>query len=235
MEKVIHRSEDRGFADHGWLKAKHSFSFGGWYDPSKIHFGMLRVLNDDQIAASAGFPTHPHDNMEIITIPLSGAVRHKDDTGSEGVIETGEVQVMSAGTGILHSEFNANRDQELKLFQIWIFPNERGVHPRYDQAKYSIEPNSFTTLVGPKGNGESFLWIHQDAWINIAELDSNQELVYDKKDPKNGVYVMNISGELSISEEVLQDRDAIGITGINKIAILANKKSKVLLLEVPMY
>jgi redox-sensitive bicupin YhaK (pirin superfamily) len=235
MNSVIHKSEDRGIADHGWLQARHSFSFGGWYNPEKTHFGVLRVLNDDTIAPSAGFPTHPHDNMEIITIPLSGGVKHKDNTGSEGVINTGEVQIMSAGTGILHSEFNASTNEELRLFQIWIIPNERNVSPRYDQTTYELETNTFVPLVGPKENNETQLWVHQNAWIHIAEIDAGNELNYEKKEEKNGIYIMNIEGSFTLNGETLENRDAIGISEFDKIPIIANEKSKVLLLEVPMY
>jgi len=235
IKKIVHRADTRGFADHGWLQARHSFSFANWYDPNKIHFGALRVLNDDSIAAGKGFGAHPHDNMEIVTIPLSGAVRHEDSLGHQGIIQAGEVQIMSAGKGILHSEFNNSETEELRLFQIWIFPNERNVEPRYDQLR--IDPNgmknSFQQLLSPNKD-DAGLWIHQNAWINMAEMDENKELTYTLHDQENGVYILLIEGEVSILEETLENRDAIGVWDGKKVPIIAKRKSKVLVLEVPM-
>lgn len=235
MEKIIHRSEERGFANHGWLKAKHSFSFASWYDPSKIHFGALRVLNDDEIEGGMGFGQHPHDNMEIITIPLSGKVRHRDTMGNHGDVAAGEIQVMSAGTGIQHSEMNPLPNDPLKLFQIWIFPRERNVQPRYDQMSYADLDmnNKFAQLVSPDKNDDG-LWIHQDAWIHIAEIDQLNSMNYQIKKEGNGVYLMVIEGEITTVEENLSKRDAIGVWEIDEIELIAIEKSKVLVLEVPM-
>ena len=235
MKSIIHRSAERGFANHGWLQARHSFSFAHWYDPDKIQFGALRVLNDDQIAPGAGFPTHPHDNMEIITIPLEGTVRHKDSMGNGGDIKAGELQVMSAGTGIQHSEFNASQSEFLKLFQIWIFPKERNVEPRYDQFKINMEraENHFLQLVSPNKNDEGS-WIHQDAWIHIAELNQGLELNYVLKNEKNGVYLMVIEGNVEINDSNLNERDAIGVWETNSVLVTAKEKSKILVLEVPI-
>ena len=235
MQTIIHRAADRGFADHGWLKANHSFSFGQWYNPDKIHFGALRVLNDDQVAAGMGFGTHPHDNMEIITIPLSGAVHHKDSMGNDGIISTGEVQVMSAGTGVMHSEFNGSKTDDLSLFQIWIFPNQRDVAPRYDQTSIDTEgmKNNFLQLVGPQSS-EKGIWIHQEAYIHMAEMDENTTLNYALKSPKNGVYILNVEGELLVENEPLHQRDAIGISDASTLTVTSTTKSKILVLEVPM-
>lgn len=235
MESIVHRSNERGFANHGWLQARHSFSFAHWFDPNKIQFGALRVLNDDQIAPGAGFPTHPHDNMEIITIPLEGAVRHKDSMGNGGDIRTGELQVMSAGTGIQHSEFNASRTEFLKLFQIWIFPKVRNVEPRYDQFKIDMEKaaNNFLQLVSPNPDDEGS-WIHQDAWIYLADLDEGTELNYVLNNEKDGVYFMVIEGGVIIDAEDLMGRDAIGVWNTGTIPVTAKTKSKILVLEVPL-
>ena len=235
MQTIIHRAADRGYADHGWLKANHSFSFGQWYNPEKIHFGALRVLNDDKVAAGMGFGTHPHDNMEIITIPLKGAVHHKDSMGNDGIVSTGEVQVMSAGTGIMHSEFNGSKTDDLELFQIWIFPNEKDVTPRYDQMAIETTEmrNQFLQLVGPKSS-EKGVWIHQEAYIHMAELDAETTLTYALKSPKNGIYMLAVEGELSIDNEQLNLRDAAGISGTSSVDISAKTASKVLVIEVPM-
>lgn len=234
-QATVFKAADRGHADHGWLKANHSFSFGGWYDPERVHFGALRVLNDDTVAPGMGFGTHPHDNMEIITIPLSGAVRHRDSMGNEGEIPTGEVQVMSAGTGVTHSEFNGNHDAALKLFQIWIVPNKRNVEPRYDQFK--IDPtsidNQFAQLVSPNKDDEG-TWIHQDAYIHMAKLSEGNSLEYVSKNPQNGLYVMNIEGTFSVLENELNDRDALSIVEAEKITFAATKNSQFIVLEVPM-
>lgn len=231
----IYKASDRGHADHGWLNAHHSFSFGGWYNPDRMNFGALRVFNDDIVAPGMGFPTHPHDNMEIITIPLSGIVNHEDSMGNKGGIPAGEVQVMSAGTGVTHSEFNGNDDVELRLFQIWIIPNQRNVEPRYDQFK--IEPashkNKFTQLVSPNKNEEG-TWIHQEAYIHMASLDKGKTLDYIPKNPVNGIYVMTIEGTLSVLSNELNDRDALSIVDTEKLTFDAIKNSQFLVLEVPM-
>jgi len=235
MPHIIHKSETRGHANHGWLNAKHSFSFANWYNPERIHFGALRVLNDDVVAPGMGFGKHPHDNMEIITIPLKGSLKHKDSMGFSEVIHAGEVQVMSAGTGIYHSEFNASQTEEINLFQIWIFPNKQNVEPRYDQITYNWNDcqNQFLQLVSPNSADEG-TWIHQDAWIHIAEISESESLSYQLKNPTNGVYFMNIEGTFDVLENELKYRDAIGIWAENEIKISAKTKGKILAIEVPM-
>lgn len=228
-------ASERGYADHGWLKANHSFSFAQWYNPERMHFGALRVLNDDTVAPGMGFGTHPHDNMEIITIPLFGAVSHRDSMGNEGAIPSGEVQVMSAGTGVTHSEFNRNQKAELKLFQIWIIPNERNVTPRYDQFK--IDPlshqNRFAQLISPNKDGEG-MWIHQDAYIHMATLEEGKTLEYQSKDENHGLFVMNIEGLISTEGHELSDRDALTAVSTRSLTFEAQQTSKFIVIEVPM-
>ena len=235
MSYIKHTSETRGHANHGWLNAKHSFSFASWYNPERIHFGALRVLNDDIVAPGMGFGKHPHDNMEIITIPLKGSLKHQDSMGFSEVIHAGEVQVMSAGTGIYHSEFNASQTEEINLFQIWIFPNKQNVEPRYDQINYDWNDcqNHFLQLVSPNSTDQG-TWIHQDAWIHIAEISESITLTYQLKNPKNGVYLMNIEGAFDVLGNELNNRDAIGIWNENEISISARTKGKILAIEVPM-
>jgi quercetin 2,3-dioxygenase len=235
MKTVLHKANERGHANHGWLDAWHSFSFASYYDPAKIHFGAIRVLNDDTIAGGMGFGTHPHDNMEIITIPMSGQLEHKDSMGNTGIISKGEVQVMSAGRGIQHSEYNHNANEEVKLFQIWLFPNQKNVTPRYDQRAFHFDgvKNSFITLVSPMGNDEG-LNIHQNAWISYGKLDAGTSNTYYIKAKGNGVYIMLVNGEAAIGETILHKRDAIGITEADMIDIKANVGSEILLLEVPV-
>lgn len=235
MSYIIHKSETRGHANHGWLNARHSFSFASWYNPERIHFGALRVLNDDVVAPGMGFGTHPHDNMEIITIPLKGSLRHKDSMGFSEVINSGEVQVMSAGKGIYHSEFNESQSEEINLFQIWIFPNKQNVEPRYDQISYDWKDcqNRFLQLVSPNSADEG-TWIYQDAWIHIAEISESETITYQLKNQKNGIYLMNIEGTFDVLEDELNDRDAIGIWNEKEIKISAKTKGKLLTIEVPM-
>lgn len=235
VEKVIHRANERGSANHGWLQVNHSFSFAGFFDPDKVHFGALRVLNDDYIAPNKGFPTHPHDNMEIITIPLSGALAHKDSMGNSSTINAGEIQVMSAGEGVMHSEFNPLEKDWTNLFQIWIFPNKKNVAPRYDQFKIDDlnTKNRFAQLVSPNPEDEGS-WIHQEAWINMGEFDANQEITYKLHDANSGAYLMVVEGEIEVENEKLSKRDAIGLSNIADIRIQISKEAKLMLLEVPM-
>ncbi|MGB5980536.1 MAG: pirin family protein [Nonlabens sp.] len=234
MKTSIYRSEDRGHANHGWLVARHSFSFASWYNPSQINFGVLRVLNDDIIAAGAGFPTHPHDNMEIITIPLSGTLEHKDSMGNKAQIKTGEVQVMSAGTGVTHSEYNASQTEELKLFQIWLFPNKKNVEPRYDQQSINTDlKNEWHDVITPSKSDDS-MWLHQEAWMSIGEFDASSKLSYDLRGKNSGVYIMVIEGSISIGDTELKKRDAIGIEEVGKVHISATKNARILLMELPM-
>jgi redox-sensitive bicupin YhaK (pirin superfamily) len=232
---VLHKANTRGNANHGWLNAYHSFSFGSWYNPDRIQFGMLRVLNDDTIAAGMGFGTHPHDNMEIITIPLEGDLAHKDSMGNGTTIKSGDIQVMSAGTGIQHSEFNPNHDQHTKLFQIWLFPKYRNVEPRYQQITLdkSLEKNDFAQILSPNPD-DAGVWIHQDAWFYLSDFDKDFSKKLSLKKEGNGFYIMNIEGEIVVNGEQLQKRDAIGIWATNEIEIKANINAKFLIMEIPM-
>ncbi|MDB5283703.1 MAG: Pirin domain protein [Bacteroidota bacterium] len=235
MKKIIHRAEDRGAADHGWLKAHHSFSFANYQDESKVHFGELRVLNDDVIAAGRGFGMHPHDNMEIVTIPLSGSIKHQDSMGNSGIIRAGDVQIMSAGKGIVHSEFNASTAEPLNLFQIWVFPKVRNIEPRYDQKTFSAEDRKgkFQVLVSP-GKEEGTMWVNQDVWFNLGDFSEGQEVSYSPKLKTNGLYLMVVDGEVEVAGETLKKRDAIGISEIEKADIKVKSNSEILIIDVPM-
>jgi len=235
MKTIIHKAETRGHANHGWLKTYHTFSFASYYDPQRIHFGALRVLNDDTIAAGEGFGTHPHDNMEIITLPLVGDLKHKDNMGNEGIIKSGDLQVMSAGTGIEHSEFNASNNKEVQLLQIWLFPNKKNVEPRYGQINlHDLEKeNELYQILSPDKKDQG-VWIHQDAWFHLGELKSGWEKTYSLKGKNHGVYIFVIEGEASIENNLLNSRDGIGISEVKKFNITVHKNSRLLLMEVPM-
>lgn len=235
MKTIFHSSDSRGHANHGWLNAKHSFSFASWYNPDRVHFGNLRVLNDDTVAPGMGFGTHPHDNMEIITIPLSGALTHQDSMGNKATIQAGEIQVMSAGTGIQHSEFNANEDQDLTLLQIWVFPNKRSVTPRYDQQviDYAAANNQFKQILSPSSEDEG-VWIHQNAWFNIGKFDNVTDLTIHLNDANNGVYAFVIEGGMTIEEQKAGKRDAIGLWETKQFDIQIEANSTILLMEIPM-
>ena len=235
MKMIVHKANERGHANHGWLNAYHSFSFGSWYNPEKIQFGMLRVLNDDTIAAGMGFGTHPHDNMEIITIPLEGDLAHKDSMGNGTTIKSGDIQVMSAGTGIQHSEFNPNNNHHTKLFQIWLFPKYRNVAPRYQQITLdkSLEKNDFAQILSPNPD-DAGVWIHQDAWFYLSDFDNGFSKKLALKKGGNGFYVINIEGEIEVNGEKIEKRDAIGIWETNEIVIKANSNAKFLVMEIPM-
>lgn len=236
MKTIIHKAGERGFADHGWLKAAHSFSFASYYNPSKSHFGLLRVLNDDIVAPGMGFGTHGHDNMEIVTIPLKGVLAHKDSLGSEGTIEYGEIQIMSAGSGIQHSEFNGSATDEVNLLQIWVFPKVRNIAPRYDQKRFDPEKghNNFQILVSPEKGTES-MWINQDAYFSLGEFDSGKDVNYSIKNPGNGAYVFVIDGEVQVAGQALKRRDAIGVFDTENFDLKADSKAKVLVIDVPMH
>jgi len=236
MKTILHKADTRGHADHGWLNTYHSFSFASYYDPERIHFGALRVLNDDTIAGGMGFGMHPHDNMEIITIPLEGQLAHKDSMGNSGVISKGEVQVMSAGTGIRHSEFNHNSDKESALLQIWLFPETRNVEPRYDQKAYSLEEthNNLLNIVSPMGSSEG-IHINQQAWFSLGKLDKDFSTSYTLNKEGNGVYAFVISGEVTINGQKLENRDGLGIADTDKLEIKADSPAELLLMEVPMH
>lgn len=238
MTAQVHRASERGKADHGWLQANFSFSFGNYFNPENIQFGALRVLNDDTIAAGAGFGTHPHDNMEIITIPLEGGLKHRDSMGNEGVIRFGEVQVMSAGTGILHSEMNASQTERAKTLQLWVFPDKENVTPRYDQKSFDIENqlNNFVTVVTPEEQNDGYaLWVHQQTFFSLGIFESGTNPEYVVKIIGNGVYLFLIEGEIEVDGETLSARDAMGITDFEQFGISVRQKSKILLVEVPMY
>ncbi|WP_417365691.1 pirin family protein [Flavobacterium beibuense] len=227
----------RGTANHGWLKANFSFSFGNYYNPDMVQFGMLRVLNDDTIAGGTGFGTHPHDNMEIITIPLEGGLTHRDSMGNQETVRFGEVQVMSAGTGIQHSEMNASETEEAKTLQLWIFPEKDNVSPRYDQKGFDLEAskNSFITVVSPEDkNDGNALWIYQQAFLSLGIFEAGTTITYDLKIPENGVYLFLIEGEVEINNETIRERDAYGIVEFENFEIKTNKQSKILVIEVPM-
>ncbi len=232
---ILHKADSRGHADHGWLNAYHSFSFGSWYNPDRVQFGTLRVLNDDTIAAGMGFGEHGHDNMEIITIPLEGDLAHKDSMGNAETIKTGDVQVMSAGTGIRHSEFNPNADQQTKLFQIWLFPRTKNVEPRYQQITLDAveQKNNFAQILSPNAD-DAGVWIHQDAWFYLSDFDKDFSKNIALKKEGNGFYIINIDGEIEVSGTTLEKRDAIGIWETNEIEIKATTDSKFLIMEIPM-
>jgi redox-sensitive bicupin YhaK (pirin superfamily) len=236
MKTVFHAATTRGHANHGWLNAYHTFSFANYFDPERNHFGVLRVLNDDTIAGGEGFGTHPHDNMEIITIPLAGAIEHKDSMGNSAVIKAGEIQVMSAGTGISHSEFNHHSDEFLKLLQIWIFPNKRQVKPRYDQQVLDLPKaqNEFLQILSPSPE-DAGVWIHQNAWFHWGVFGKEVETKYALKDQSNGVYAFVIQGSFDIEGQVLNARDGFGIWETSAFSVKAlAADSTILLMEVPM-
>ena len=232
---VLHKANTRGNANHGWLNAFHSFSFGSWYNPERVQFGALRVLNDDTIAGGMGFGTHPHDNMEIITIPLEGDLAHKDSMGNSAVIKTGDIQVMSAGTGVEHSEFNPNADLQTKLFQIWLFPKYRDVAPRYQQITLdkSLQKNNFAQILSPNQD-DAGVWIHQDAWFYLSDFDAGFSKKLALKKAGNGFYIMNIEGEIEVNGEKLEKRDALGIWNTNEIEVKATTNARFLVMEIPM-
>jgi hypothetical protein len=235
MKKIFHASSTRGEAKHGWLHAKHSFSFANYFDPKRIQFGALRVLNDDIIAPGMGFGSHPHDNMEIVTIPLEGALEHKDSLDNIGVIEADEIQVMSAGTGVFHSEYNKNKDKEVKVLQLWVLPKEKNVTPRYDQKsiKDLKKSNTLYPIVTPDPNGPA-MWIHQDAWFHMGDFNQSTEIEYKINKAGNGVYVFLIEGSAEIAGEAIKKRDALGIWETDRFNLKMASNSRVLLIEVPV-
>jgi quercetin 2,3-dioxygenase len=236
MATVLHKANTRGHVNHGWLNSWHTFSFGGYHDPSRIHFGALRVLNDDTVAPGMGFGKHPHDNMEIISIPLEGDLEHGDSMGNTTVIKQGDVQAMSAGTGIVHSEKNKNNDKQVRFLQIWVFPKEKNVLPRYDQKSFSEgqRKNKLLTVVSPIGSDEDSVKIHQDAWFSLGSLNKGISLSYPIKKEGNGVYAFLLEGEVMINEIVLNRRDGLAITETGQLEINANADSQLLLIEVPL-
>lgn len=236
MITTVHKADTRGFADHGWLKTRHTFSFASYHDEKRMHFGMLRVLNDDVVEGGMGFGTHPHDNMEIVSIPLSGALEHKDSMGHIEVIKEGEVQVMSAGTGIQHSEYNHSKTNAVNFLQLWIFPKERNIKPRYDQRAFNDadKKNSFLTIISPDGNNNKTIWINQDAYISLAKTDAGREIEYDVNNKGNCVYLFVIEGDIKVDGKEFSRRDGIGIENSDSVIINTISESYILAIEVPM-
>ncbi|RYJ40479.1 pirin family protein [Flavobacterium beibuense] len=233
---VLHKANTRGHANHGWLDSHHTFSFANYYNPDRMHFGVLRVLNDDRVDPGMGFGTHPHDNMEIISIPLEGDLEHKDSMGNTTVIKNGDIQVMSAGTGIYHSEYNKNKDKLTKFLQIWVYPNKRNVTPRYDQItlKAADRQNKMQQILSPNPN-DAGVWIHQDAWFHLGKFDKDKSTKYDFKKKGNGVYVFVLEGDFSINGITLNRRDGLGVWDSNSITIKAlSKGAEILIMDVPM-
>jgi quercetin 2,3-dioxygenase len=232
---VLHKADTRGNANHGWLQSKHTFSFSNYHNPERMHFGVLRVLNDDTVAAGMGFGTHPHDNMEIISIPLEGDLEHKDSMGNVTVIQNGDIQVMSAGTGIQHSEYNKNRSAQVKFLQIWIFPNKKNVTPRYDQITLNMadRKNKLQQILSPNADDEG-VWIHQNAWFHLADFDKGVATEYNFKLKGNGLYIFNLKGDLKVDEQTISTRDGLGIWDTDKVTISAESDAEFLLMEVPM-
>jgi redox-sensitive bicupin YhaK (pirin superfamily) len=232
---ILYKAADRGHANLGWLNSYHTFSFGTYYNPDRVHFGVLRVLNDDTVAPGMGFGTHPHDNMEIVSIPLSGDLEHKDSMGNTTVIRQGDIQVMSAGTGVHHSEYNRNKNMEVKFLQIWIIPDKKDAEPRYDQVSLSIadRKNKLQQVLSPNP-GDEGVWINQRAWFFMSNLDAGKELKYSKKEKDNGVFIFVLEGEVTVGSQILGKRDAIGIPEENDLQIKTSSGTELLIMEVPM-
>lgn len=233
---ILHKANTRGHANHGWLDSHHTFSFANYYNPERMHFGALRVLNDDRVAAGMGFGTHPHDNMEIISIPLAGDLEHKDSMGNVTVIKEGDIQVMSAGTGIRHSEYNKNADRETRFLQIWLFPRERNVTPRYDQLSLNTAEshNQLQQILSPNPD-DAGVWIHQDAWFHLGTFDKDRGQTYQIQREGNGLYIFVLEGSFDINGITLERRDGLGITHHGDIQLRAlSSNARVLLMDVPM-
>ncbi len=233
MKNIIHPANQRGEANHGWLKSFHSFSFANYYDPNKMGFGTLRVLNDDTVAAKMGFSAHPHNNMEIISIPLEGELHHKDNMGNEHSISPGEIQVMSAGTGVVHSEVNKSHHDLTKFLQIWVIPKVQNVTPRYDQKKIDLTPNELKLILSPTEK-EDAVWIHQDAYFYLGEFSEKKVIPYHLNSEANGLYIFVLEGELEVNGKLLNKRDAIGIWETQTVELTTQPQSKILVMEVPM-
>lgn len=233
---VLHKANTRGHANHGWLESYHTFSFANYHNPERMNFGVLRVLNDDRVNQGMGFGKHPHDNMEIISIPLEGDLEHQDSMGNVTVIKKGDIQVMSAGTGIFHSEYNKNKDQEVKFLQIWVYPNQKNVTPRYDQITLDLNDrhNKLQQILSPNPEDEG-VWIHQDAWFHLGKFDNGFSTSYPLKKASNGIYAFVLKGDFTIGNISLNERDGLGIWDTNTISITANTPdAEILLMEVPM-
>lgn len=235
MKTTLHQANSRGHANHGWLDSYHTFSFAGYHEPTRVHFGLLRVLNDDIVKGGMGFGQHPHDNMEIVSIPLRGALEHRDNTGGHAIIRSGEVQIMSAGSGIAHSEKNASSTEEVNFLQIWVFPKERNIKPRYDQRVFDSKDriNKLQTVVAPDQK-DGALWINQDAWFSLADLTPGTSIDYPLHREDSGVYVFVLNGNVTAAEVSLSRRDGLGIQGTQKFSLKAESDAQLLLIEVPM-
>lgn len=235
MKTVHHLADSRGNADHGWLHSRHTFSFADYHDPRRMGFGALRVLNDDSVAGGAGFGAHPHRNMEIISIPLQGDLAHKDSMGNGGIIRHGDIQAMSAGTGVIHSEINASPDKIVKFLQIWVTPGRAGVEPRYQQITMADQAkrDDFQQILSPDPNDEG-VWIHQDAWFSLARFNAGTKKTYHLHRPGNGVYAFVIEGRTQIGDTLLRARDGLGIWQAPNFELEALSDAEVLLMEVPM-
>lgn len=234
MKTTFHPAGTRGHANHGWLNSYHTFSFAGYYNEERIHFGALRVLNDDTVAGGMGFSKHPHDNMEIVSIPLSGDLEHNDSTGRHAIIKEGDVQIMSAGSGITHSEKNANSHTPVEFLQIWVFPKERNITPRYNQKSFpkAERLNQLTTVVAP--DNDNAVWINQNAWFTLGNFTAGNSTTYHLNKPESGIYVFVISGEITVNGQNLQKRDGLGIQQVTDLTIEATTDTEFLLMEVPM-
>ena len=235
MQTILHKSDSRGDANHGWLHSKHTFSFANYYNPERMNFGVLRVLNDDQVSGGMGFGTHPHQNMEIISIPLSGDLEHTDSMGNTTVIKEGDIQVMSAGTGVQHSEYNKNKDEEVKFLQIWVIPNKQNVEPRYDQITLNKadRKNKLQQVLSPYKD-DAGVWVYQDAWFNLTDLNAGKELEYTFNKPDNGLYIFVLEGSITAGDQTLERRDGLGVLDANSIKIKASEDAYVLFMEVPL-
>ncbi|MBO1517903.1 pirin family protein [Psychrobacter halodurans] len=235
MQTIYHAADSRGDADHGWLKSRHTFSFANYHNPARMGFGALRVINDDFVIGGQGFGRHSHRDMEIISIPLSGKLGHGDNIGNEGIIETGEIQVMSAGTGITHSEMNGDANEPVKFLQIWVIPNKMNVTPRYQQLRMDdiLQPNEFNQVLSPNAD-DAGVWIHQNAWFSIGDFDKGVTQTYDLKDLNNGVYIFVISGQVVVNGNTLDTRDGLGVWDTKSFTMDVAEDAKVLVMEVPM-
>lgn len=235
MNTVLHKAETRGIANHGWLQSRHTFSFANYRNPERMNFGVLRVLNDDIVAPGRGFGTHPHDNMEIISIPLQGDLEHKDSMGNVATIKQGDIQVMSAGTGVYHSEYNKNDDKEVQFLQIWMFPNQRNVTPRYDQLPINttIHTNDWVQVLSPDKEDDG-VWVHQNAWFSIGNFEKGYDRSYQIKKKGNGIYLFVLEGEVKVGEQVLRARDGYGVWDTDSVSLSASEDARVLLMDVPM-
>ena len=234
MQTILYKADSRGDANHGWLHSKHTFSFANYYNPERMNFGVLRVLNDDKVSGGMGFGTHPHQNMEIVSIPLSGDLEHQDSMGNTTVIKEGDIQVMSAGTGVQHSEYNKNKDEEVKFLQIWVIPNKQNVEPRYDQITLdkADRKNKLQQVLSPNKE-DAGVWVYQDAWFNLTDLDAGKELTYTFNKPGNGLYIFVLEGSITAGDQTLERRDGLGVLDANAVEIKASQDAYVLFMEVP--